>query len=73
MYDKEKLFRYRRASKVNLYEMDGFRDYFYGYMVPDTSYLTVWKLFLYDKDIGTISIIICSIPTPRDYFSFGIT
>ena len=49
MYDKEKLFRYRRASKVNLYEMDGFRDYFYGYMVPDTSYLTVWKLFLYDK------------------------
>ena len=49
MYDKEKLFRYRRASKVNLYELDGYRDYFYGYMVPDTSYLTVWQLFLYDK------------------------
>ena len=28
MYDKEKLFRYRRASKVNLYELDGYRDYF---------------------------------------------
>ena len=49
MYDKEKLFRYRRASRVNLYELDGYRDYFYGYMVPDTSYLTVWQLFLYDK------------------------
>ena len=49
MYDKEKLFRYRRASRVNLYELDGYRDYFYGYMVPDTSYLTVWELFLYDK------------------------
>ena len=49
MYDKEKLFRYRRASKVNLYELDGYRDYFYGYMVPDTGYLTVWQLFLYDK------------------------
>lgn len=49
MYDKEKLLRYRRASKVNLYELDGFRDYFYGYMVPDTGYLNVWKLFLYDK------------------------
>lgn len=49
MTDKEKLFRYRRASKVNIYELEGYRDYFYGYMVPDTGYLTTWKLYLYDK------------------------
>lgn len=49
MYDKEKLFRYRRVSKVNIYELSGYRDYFYGYMVPDTSYLTAWKLYGYKK------------------------
>ena len=30
--DKAELFRFRRASSVNLYELDGFYDYFYGYM-----------------------------------------
>lgn len=32
MYDKEKLFRYRRVSKANIYSLDGFEDYYYGYM-----------------------------------------
>ena len=49
MHDKEQLFQYRRASRVNIYSIGEFEDYFYGYMVPDTSYLTVWQLFLYDK------------------------
>ena len=31
MTDKEKLFRYRRSSKVNLYELGHYKDYFYGY------------------------------------------
>ena len=39
MYDKERLFAYRRVSKVNLYSINEFEDYFYGYMVPDTGYL----------------------------------
>ena len=30
MYDKEKLFRFRRASRVNVYSIDKFEDYFYG-------------------------------------------
>ena len=30
MKDKEKLFRYRRGSFVNIYEMDGYYDYYYG-------------------------------------------
>lgn len=47
MPDKVKLFRYRRVSKVNVYELDGCYDYFYGYLVPDTGYLTTWSLHSY--------------------------
>ena len=39
MAEKAALFRYRRASKVNIYSIGGFQDYYYGYMVPNTSYL----------------------------------
>ncbi len=48
MYDKEKLFRYRRASRVNIYKMGDFEDYFYGYMVPDAGYLKYFDLHLYE-------------------------
>lgn len=48
MYDKEKLFGFRRVSKVNLYRMNEFEDYYYGYMVPDASYLPYFALYLYD-------------------------
>lgn len=48
MYDKEELFRYRRASKVNLYNLENFEDYFYGYMLPDTSYLKYFDLKLFE-------------------------
>ena len=49
MYDKEKLFRYRRVSKVNIYNMNEFEDYFYGHMVPSAGYLKYFKLYLYDE------------------------
>lgn len=49
MYDKQKLFRFRRASKVNIYSLNGFEDYFYGYMVPNTGYIKHFDLFLYDE------------------------
>ncbi len=48
MYDKEELFRYRRASKVNIYNLANFEDYFYGYMLPDTSYLNYFDLKLFE-------------------------
>ncbi len=51
MYDKEKLFNYRRVSRVNLYNIKEFEDYYYGYMVPDTGYLKYFKLYLYDGGI----------------------
>lgn len=49
MYDKEKLFRYRRTSKTNLYSLDGFEDYYYGYMPPSTGMLSVFDLQLYEN------------------------
>ncbi len=48
MYDKENLFKYRRVSRVNLYRINEFEDYFYGYMVPSTGYLKYFKLYAYD-------------------------
>ena len=33
MKDKERLFRYRRSSMVNIYEIDGYYDYYYGYFL----------------------------------------
>lgn len=49
MADKEKLFSYRRVSKANIYSLDGYEDYFYGYMVPSTAYLNVFDLLLHDE------------------------
>ena len=49
MEDKTKLFKYRRSSYVNIYNLDGFEDYFYGYMAPSTGMLGVFDLFLYDE------------------------
>lgn len=49
MYDKEKLFCYRRVSRVNIYNIGGFEDYYYGYMVQNTSYLKYFDLVLYDS------------------------
>lgn len=48
MEDKVKLFRYRRTSNVNIYEMDGYRDYYYGYMLPNASYVKYFDLIKYD-------------------------
>ncbi len=49
MYDKEKLFRYRRCSRVNIYSIENFEDYFYGAMAYDTGYIRYFDLKLYDE------------------------
>ncbi|MBO5372099.1 MAG: nucleoside kinase [Lachnospiraceae bacterium] len=48
MTDKERLFKYRRNSRVNIYSLDNYRNYFYGYMVAHTGYLKYFDLKLYD-------------------------
>lgn len=51
MSDKEKLFRYRRSSFVNVYCLDGYYDYYYGYMLPSTGYLKYYDVMLYENGI----------------------
>lgn len=49
MEDKVRLLRYRRASSVNVYKMEGFEDYFYGYMAYSTGILKYYELIAYDE------------------------
>lgn len=51
MEDKVNLFRYRRSSEVNVYRLDGFCDYFYGYMLPSTSYVPYFRVEKYKSGI----------------------
>ena len=46
---KAQLLSFRINSRVNVYSLDGFVDYFYGYMVPDTSYIKCFALELFDN------------------------
>lgn len=47
MEEKERLFGYRLSSRTNIYDIGGYIDYYYGYMVYDTSYLTMYDLKRY--------------------------
>ena len=49
MKDKERLFRYRRGSMVNIYEIDGYYDYYYGYMLPNAGYVKWFDIIAYDE------------------------
>ena len=44
MVHKARLLSFRINSHVNVYSLDGFVDYFYGYMVPDTGYIRCFGL-----------------------------
>ena len=48
MHDKERLFHYRRGSTINVYSMEGYYDYFYGYMLPSTAYVNLFKVQAYN-------------------------
>lgn len=47
--DRYGAIKYREKSYVSFYELGDMEDYFYGYMVPDTSYLPIFALE-YDND-----------------------
>jgi len=48
MVDKKRLFKYRRSSRVNIYELNGSQSYFYGYMVPSTGYIKNFEIIPYN-------------------------
>lgn len=46
---KESLMKFRSSSNINIYEIDGFKDYFYGYMIPSTGYLKYFDLAEFEE------------------------
>ena len=67
MVDKVKLFKYRRGSYVNVYCLDGYYDYYYGYMVPDTGYLSCFELVAYQ---GGVMLMLPSAEAPEEVPAF---
>lgn len=72
MEDKADLFRYRISSSINVYELDGFVDYFYGYMLPATGNLGVFELIPYAEgfimqlpDVSDLNIVPPFAPSPK--------
>ena len=57
---KAQLLSFRINSHVNVYSLDGFVDYFYGYMAPDTGYIKCFGLELYENGF------VLRLPTQRD-------
>ncbi|WP_295736654.1 nucleoside kinase, partial [uncultured Oscillibacter sp.] len=62
---KAQLLSFRINSHVNVYSLDGFVDYFYGYMVPDTSYIKCLGLELFENGF------IIRLPTQKDPSHLG--
>lgn len=48
MADKVNLFKYRMSSTINVYELDGYYDYFYGFMFPSTGYVKYFEVLQYE-------------------------
>lgn len=68
MEDKKALFRYRRASSVNIYKLPGCIDYNYGYMAPSTGCIQWFELYLYDEGF-VLDLPNISSPTELEPFS----
>lgn len=51
MQDKVKMMKFRRSSIVNVYALDGYYDYYYGYMLPDCGYVRHFNVFSYEKGV----------------------
>jgi len=45
--DKVRLLRYKKSPEIHLYHCGDYTDYFYGYMVPSTGYLSHFELRYY--------------------------
>ena len=54
MPNRDKLFRYRRHSGVNVYSIDDYVDYYYGFMVPSTGYIQAFDVAAYEKGLALL-------------------
>lgn len=48
---KKELFQFRRESKMNIYSLDGYDNYFYGYMAPSTGYISAFLVSAYQYGV----------------------
>lgn len=48
MLDKVSVLNYRDEEYVNLYTTNGYKNYMFGYMLPETGLLSSYKMFLYN-------------------------
>ena len=48
MSDKANLFRYRMGSTANLYAVEGYYDYYFGYMLPNAGYIKQFDVMPYE-------------------------
>lgn len=48
---KKELFQFRRESKTNIYSLDGYDNYFYGYMAPSTGYILAFLVSAYQHGV----------------------
>ncbi|MBQ3014267.1 MAG: nucleoside kinase [Clostridia bacterium] len=42
--DKARLLKYRKKERIDLYEVEGFADYYYGEMAATTGFLRSWEI-----------------------------
>ncbi len=49
MEHRGQLFKFRGSSKVNVYRIGHYMDYYYGYMMPSTGYLKYFDLQTYEQ------------------------
>lgn len=48
---KKELFQFRRESKTNIYSLDGYDNYFYGYMAPSIGYIPAFLVSAYQHGV----------------------
>ncbi len=72
MYDKIELLKYRTKSTINVYWCGKYFNYYYGYMVPSTSYIKLFDLIkvnngfvLVHPDITSPNALPAYVPQPK--------
>lgn len=51
LVEKEKMFRHRNRIYTSIYELDDKINYYYGFLLPSTGYLTSFELQKYEKGL----------------------
>ena len=51
MDEKEKMFRHRSRIYTSIYQLDDCINYYYGFLLPSTGYLTTFKLEKYESGL----------------------